>query len=112
MKKALWILPLLIVGTVFIRWNSFGRLSDFDAGVAGDGDLNVVLERIRDNRGLPAIAAVLVHRGKIVETGAVGVRAVGSPEPVTTGDRWHLGSIGKSMTATLVAVRVEEGVVD
>ncbi len=112
MKKILWILPLLIVGTVFIKWNSFGRLSDFDAGVAGDGDLNVALERIRDNRGLPAIAAVLVHRGKIVETGAVGVRAVGSPEPVTTGDHWHLGSIGKSMTATLVAVLVEEGVVD
>ena len=114
-KKILWLLSILLilfVGTMFVKWNSFSRLSDFDAGVAGDGDLNTALERIREEHGLPALAAVLVHRGKIVETGAVGVRAVGSLEPVTTGDRWHLGSVGKSMTATLAAVLVEDGAID
>jgi CubicO group peptidase (beta-lactamase class C family) len=113
-KKLLWLLALLIVCAVFVfvKWNSFGRLSKFDVGVAGDGGLDAALERIRDDHGLPALAAVLVHNGEIVETGAVGVRAVGSPEPVTTADRWHLGSIGKSMTATLVAVLVEKGVID
>jgi CubicO group peptidase (beta-lactamase class C family) len=116
-KKNRWLLPLLpflflVVGIAFVKWGSFGRLSDFDVGVAGDGVLNVALERLRDEQELPALAAVLIHRGKIVETGAVGVRAVGSPEPVTTDDQWHLGSIGKSMTATLAAVLVEEGVID
>jgi CubicO group peptidase (beta-lactamase class C family) len=114
-KKILWLLPfliLLLVGIAFIKWGPFGRLSDFDAGVAGDGELNVALERIRDDQGLPALAAVLIHGGKIVETGAVGVRAVGLPDLVTTRDRWHMGSNTKSMTATLASVLVEEGVID
>ena len=89
-KRKRWLLPFLlflflVVATAFVKWGSFGRLSDFDVGVADDGDLNVALERIRDKQGLPALAAVLIHRGKIVETGAVGVRAVGSPEPFTRG---------------------------
>jgi hypothetical protein len=33
MKKVLWTLPLLIVAALFIKWNSIGRLSDFDASV-------------------------------------------------------------------------------
>lgn len=89
-----------------------GRLSKFEVGVAGDGKLDVALERIRDQHGVPALGAVLIKNGEIVETGAVGIRSVGSTEPVTTGDRWHVGSIGKSMTATLAAVLVEEGVIN
>jgi CubicO group peptidase (beta-lactamase class C family) len=114
-KKILWLLPfltLLLVGIAFIKWGSFGRLSDFDAGSAGDGNLNGALERIRNDQGLPALAAVLIRSGKIVETGAVGVRALGSPEPVTIHDRWHMGSNTKSMTATLAAALVEEGMID
>jgi CubicO group peptidase (beta-lactamase class C family) len=40
---------------------------------------------------------------------ADGRRAYGHPELVTTLDRWHLGSITKSMTATLVARCVDAG---
>ncbi len=112
MKKSLWILPFVLLSIALVKWGSFGRLSDFNVGVAGDGDLNGALERIRDDHGLPSLAAVIIRSGRIVEIGAVGIRAVGSLEPVTTGDRWHLGSIAKSMTATLAAVLVEEGVID
>ncbi|HQS70513.1 MAG: hypothetical protein B7Y36_11425 [Novosphingobium sp. 28-62-57] len=42
---------------------------------------------------------------------ADGLRAVGHDEPVTTRDRWHLGSITKSFTATLFARAVEAGVI-
>ncbi|MBC7768762.1 MAG: beta-lactamase family protein [Phycisphaerales bacterium] len=38
-----------------------------------------------------------------------GVRAIGREERATTSDKWHLGSITKSMTATLVARAVEAG---
>ena len=88
------------------------RLSEFEVGVAGDGKLDVALENIRNRYGLPALGAVLIKNGEIVETGAVGFRSAGSTAPVTTGDRWHLGSIGKSMTATLAGVLVEEGVIE
>ena len=113
-RKSLWLLPffvLILVGIAFVDWGSFGRLSDFDVGAAGDGELNAVLQRIRDEEGVPALAALLIHRGKVVESGAVGVCAIGWPERVTVDDRWHLGSITKPMTATLAAVLVEEGVI-
>jgi CubicO group peptidase (beta-lactamase class C family) len=55
---------------------------------------------------------VLIVDGQIVESGAVGVRAVGYSEAVTPNDRWHIGSITKSMTATLTGVLVEKGNVD
>jgi CubicO group peptidase (beta-lactamase class C family) len=108
--KSQWLLSVLLLNITLVGCS--GRLSDFDAGSAGDGNLNGALERIRNDQGLPALAAVLIRSGKIVETGAVGVRAVGSPKPVTIHDRWHLGSNTKSMTATLAAALVEEGTID
>jgi CubicO group peptidase (beta-lactamase class C family) len=105
-----WLLPFLLVHVALVGCSD--RLSDFDPGVAGDGGLDRTLERIREDLRLPALAAVLIRSGEIVEVGAVGVRAVGSPEPVTAGDRWHLGSVTKSMTATLAGVLVEQGVID
>ena len=79
------------------------------AGVAGDGLLAIPLEAIRENRNVPALAAVLVYEGETIETGVVGLRAVGSVAPVSTGDLWHIGSLTKSMTATLAARLVERG---
>jgi CubicO group peptidase (beta-lactamase class C family) len=105
-----WLLSFLLVHVALVGCS--GRLSEFDPGVAGDGGLDRALERIREGQRLPALAAVLIRSGEVVEIGAVGVRAVGSPEPVTVGDRWHMGSITKSMTSTLAGVLVEQGVID
>ena len=111
-KKSLWLLPFLLLIVTLVGCDSSDPLSDIDLGVASDGNLNRVLEPIRDDHGLPSLAAVLVRGGQIVETGAVGVRAAGSSVLVTTSDRWHLGSITKAMTATLAAVLVEQGVIE
>ena len=54
------------------------------------------------------VAAVL--RGeRIIAQGAAGVRKRGTAERITLEDRFHLGSCTKAMTATLVAMLVEEG---
>ena len=45
----------------------------------------------------------------MVELAAVGLRAVGFRQRVTTNDQWHLGSITKPMTATVAARLVEIG---
>ena len=58
---------------------------------------------------LPAIAAAVVKDGKVISAGAVGTRRAGADIPVTTNDRFHLGSDTKAMTALLVAMLVEEG---
>ncbi|MBL8898249.1 MAG: beta-lactamase family protein [Planctomycetes bacterium] len=73
-------------------------------------DLADLLTQVRRDAKLPAIAAALVRGAEIVDAAAVGVRAEGSEEPIALGDRFHVGSVTKSMTATMIAKLVEEGV--
>lgn len=75
------------------------------------GSLEARLERIRQEHNVPALAAAVVRGGEMTEIGAVGVRKVGDDTPVTAADRFHVGSVTKSMTAMLVARLVQAGVV-
>lgn len=70
-----------------------------------------LLEPIRSKYKLPALAVVVVRSNRVVGLGMVGQRKWTVNEPVTLPDRWHQGSITKSMTATLAARLVQEGVV-
>ena len=79
----------------------------FKFGDARDARLPDILERVRREHDLPALAAVSVASTGMVELGAVGLRAVGFRERVTTNDQWHLGSITKTMTATVAARLVD-----
>lgn len=67
------------------------------------------LAEIRARSGAPAMMVGVDRRGGARTILADGVRAAGKAEAVTPADAWHLGSIGKSMTATLVARLVEAG---
>jgi CubicO group peptidase (beta-lactamase class C family) len=69
------------------------------------------LEAMRAKASAPALAAAAVVKGKSAQKWATGERAKGSGVPVTGSDLWHLGSITKSMTATLVARLIEQGAV-
>lgn len=82
-----------------------------EPGRLGDGHLRTVLEQIRSDVGLPALAALALEGDSVIEIAATGVRAVGSPERASIDDRWHLGSNTKAMTATLAGILVERGVV-
>jgi CubicO group peptidase (beta-lactamase class C family) len=68
-----------------------------------------MLETIRVKHKFPALAAAVVVDGKIVATNAVGFRKHGGTEAVTVNDKFHIGSITKSMTATVAAMLVEQG---
>lgn len=70
------------------------------------------LDALRANLGVPALAAAAWHHGKLVELAAVGLRSRDDPKiPVTTADRWYLGSNTVPMTAMLIGVFVDRGVV-
>jgi CubicO group peptidase (beta-lactamase class C family) len=71
--------------------------------------LHEVLEEVRQQRGVPALAAAIIRGDKIVAADAVGIRKVGSKVPVSLDDQFHLGSCAKSMTASLCAILVERG---
>ena len=68
-----------------------------------------ILEKLRTKHKLPALAVVVTKGVSICDKAAVGVRKEGDPTPVTIGDRFHIGSCTKSMTATLVAILIEDG---
>jgi CubicO group peptidase (beta-lactamase class C family) len=71
--------------------------------------LDPILNPIRHQHHLPALAAAVVVDGKVVAAGAVGVRKEGSSRRVRLSDRWHIGSCTKSMTASLAALLIQEG---
>ncbi|NQT88659.1 beta-lactamase family protein [bacterium] len=73
------------------------------------GTMGESLEAIRTRHKLPTLAAAVIHKGRLVAVDAVGVRKAGSHERVLPGDRFHIGSCTKAMTATLVGMLVEEG---
>ncbi len=71
--------------------------------------LRIELERLRGRDHLPALAASLVVEGRVAVASAVGVRKVGSPERATRDDAFHIGSITKTMTATMIGALVDRG---
>lgn len=79
------------------------------SGIAGAVELAAKLNAARAKAGTPAMGAVIVRDGAVVDLAVTGVRARGSDVAVTTDDRWHLGSNLKAMTATLVARHVAAG---
>jgi len=75
-------------------------------------DLNALLETVRAEAQVPALAAALIEKNRLVALGAAGKRRVDKDDPVRRDDRFHIGSCTKSMTATLVARLVEMGKLD
>jgi D-alanyl-D-alanine carboxypeptidase len=71
--------------------------------------LDSLLLAVRREHGSPAVAAGVVRRGTVVAVGAIGVRSLASGEGVRITDAFHLGSVAKSLSATLIAVLVERG---
>jgi len=80
-----------------------------DAPVAMAVDVSADLAPIATSKGVPALAAVAADDTAILGAGVTGVRKLGDPTTATSGDKWHLGSDTKAMTATLIATAVEAG---
>ena len=51
----------------------------------------------------------IVRGEELADIGAVGIRKIGSPEPIRVDDAVHLGSCTKAMTATMIGTLVDEG---
>jgi CubicO group peptidase (beta-lactamase class C family) len=81
------------------------------AGTLGDGRLPELLEWARAAQDVPALGAIVIRHGSVAEVGVVGRRSARGGPPVTVTDQWHLGSITKSMTSTLAALLVEDGLI-
>lgn len=74
--------------------------------------VDALLQQQQIESGLVGMAAVVFQGGEVRYLAAAGERKKGSGVAVTVDDRWHIGSITKSMTATLLAGLVEAGELD
>jgi CubicO group peptidase (beta-lactamase class C family) len=79
-----------------------------DSRTAG-ASIEARLEEIRAKHGVPALGAAATTGERLLALAATGVRKKGADVRVTVGDRWHLGSCTKSMTATMLARLVDRG---
>jgi CubicO group peptidase (beta-lactamase class C family) len=73
-------------------------------------DLDTTLKTALTGTQTPAIAALVMRDGKVVESGVAGARRNDRPDPARADDVWLIGSDAKPMTAALVARLVDRGV--
>ncbi|MBA4107813.1 MAG: hypothetical protein C0485_18925 [Pirellula sp.] len=78
------------------------------SGPAGDWLAKLIVDQ-RKEKQLVGLAAMVTVDGNVEAAAAYGERKVGSAASVETSDRWHLGGISKSITATMLARLVEAG---
>ena len=86
-----------------------GSLAQGQPPAAADPKIDAMLATIRDKHKVPGMAGAVVQGDRVVAIGVAGVRKLGSPELITPSDLFHLGSNTKSMTATRIALLVDEG---
>lgn len=74
------------------------------------GPLNAErLRAVRRAAACPAMGVAWQRDGRAVQVLTDGQRSIRCDVPVQPGDRWHLGSVTKGMTATLAARFVDAG---
>jgi CubicO group peptidase (beta-lactamase class C family) len=78
--------------------------------VDADEQISRIVGQARtDGRRLPGMIGAVVKGEELSGLGAVGIRKIGSPEPMRADDLVHLGSCTKAMTATMIGTLVDEG---
>jgi CubicO group peptidase (beta-lactamase class C family) len=87
----------------------FGTTAIAQPAIQPHPQLEKLLAPLVDQHDVPALAGAIVTADGGVRIAAVGLRRRGSPETVTVRDRFHIGSCGKALTATLLARLVERG---
>ena len=89
----------------------FTRRADAREGAGqnpADAEFTSRLERIRQRFELPALGAVIVADDRTLAQGATGICKVGQEQKVDLDVHWQLGSITKTINATLIARLIEQ----
>jgi CubicO group peptidase (beta-lactamase class C family) len=72
-------------------------------------DVSALLDPIIRDHDVPGMAAAVVRNGETVALGFAGFRTRGKDDKIVAGDRFHIGSDTKAMTAVLCGILVDEG---
>ncbi|HMF16022.1 MAG TPA: serine hydrolase domain-containing protein [Gemmataceae bacterium] len=75
-------------------------------------ELRSMLEKARGKHNVPALAAAISREGDKPRAAVVGVRKRGTDILVAVDDQWHIGSNTKPITALLIALLIDLGLLD
>lgn len=109
MKSLLLALALLTIAAATTPGTNASVPPAAEAAGSQQRHAEALLVQLREQHQLPALAAVVVSSDATLDLAVTGLRRQGKPEPVEPADRFHLGSMGKAITATVIARLVEEG---
>jgi CubicO group peptidase (beta-lactamase class C family) len=80
--------------------------------IPADEQLGKLLDSIREAYHVPGMIGAIVKGDTLAHIGAAGIRKIGSAEPMRVQDQVHLGSNTKAMTATLVGMLIDDGLLE
>lgn len=102
----------LIVGFLVLSAHSvFCQAGGTDVKIAPK-DMSALLEKAREKHNVPGLAAGIVRVGAQPRVAVTGVRKRGGTAKVTIDDEWHIGSNSKPITAFLIALLIDLGLLD
>jgi len=73
-----------------------------------DQQFSEYIQKRREGTGLVSLSVLVVQDGAVVLSGSTGERKKGSGVAVTDQDKWHIGSVVKSFTSTMIARLIEK----
>lgn len=80
--------------------------------VVVDEAITAALEQWLESADTPGVAAAIVHRDGPTRVAAAGLRKSGSEVRFQPSDKVHIGSCTKAMTAALIGMLVQDGLLD
>ena len=96
---------------ILAEWTTIApQLQQVELGGEVVLDISELVAIERANSNLPALGGGIIVGDRILAMGVSGTRKATGDTPVTLEDQWHIGSITKSVTATLTAILIKEGV--
>ena len=111
MHKCNLLIALLVLSALFacLSIKAQEEPGTNDSGSYSVAEFENLVITVREKYGLPALGALVQVGNSTPLISVSGVRKLGSNEPVTSSDMWHIGSNAKAMTATLLATFVRDG---
>jgi hypothetical protein len=104
---------VLLAALAFITLTAATLYPSYGGTPRSDGPAGASLAELVTDLGkehkLVGLAAMVMVDGKVMSSAADGERKFRSGVPIELGDRWHLGSITKSITATMIGRLIESG---
>ncbi len=99
----LLVLPILLVAMVSTAYCGTEKIPA--------GALEKIVLSVKKEHPVPAVAAAVVNSRGIIQQFATGLKKLGETKKISPGDRFHIGSCTKSITALLAARLVKKGLI-